>query len=119
MKFLFIDIRKFQERFSIVLLKIYACMQGDVLYLTVDTHEGRRYHITCCTKGFYVNATTEAGFRPTPSPSHRVIHHSLLDLLSSISISFKRAIALILKKRSEKHIFERLPTPYQVSLFMK
>uniref|UniRef100_A0A158Q8H9 Clustered mitochondria protein homolog n=1 Tax=Elaeophora elaphi TaxID=1147741 RepID=A0A158Q8H9_9BILA len=90
-------------------------LKGDVLYLTVDTREGRRYHITCCTKGFYVNATTEAGFRPTPSPSHRAIHHSLLDLLSSISISFKRAMALILKKRSEKHIFERLPTPYQVN----
>ncbi|VDK77142.1 unnamed protein product [Onchocerca ochengi] len=90
-------------------------LKGDVLYLTVDTREGRRYHITCCTKGFYVNATTEAGFRPTPSPSHRTIHHSLLDLLSSISLSFKRAMTLILKKRSEKHIFERLPTPYQVN----
>ncbi|VDM07069.1 unnamed protein product [Wuchereria bancrofti] len=90
-------------------------LKGDILYLTVDTREGRRYHITCCTKGFYVNATTEAGFRPTPSPSHRAVHHSLLDLLSSISISFKRAMALILKRRSEKHIFERLPTPYQVN----
>ncbi|KAK6100365.1 Clustered mitochondria family protein [Brugia pahangi] len=90
-------------------------LKGDVLYLTFDTREGRRYHITCCTKGFYVNATTEAGFRPTPSPSHRTVHHSLLDLLSSISTSFKRAVALILKRRSEKHIFERLPTPYQVN----
>ncbi|VDK79802.1 unnamed protein product [Litomosoides sigmodontis] len=90
-------------------------LKGDILYLTVDTREGRRYHITCCTKGFYVNATTEAGFQPTPSPSHKAVHHSLLDLLSSISISFKRAMALILKKRSEKHIFERLPTPYQVN----
>ncbi|MCP9258691.1 Clu protein [Dirofilaria immitis] len=90
-------------------------LKGDVLYLTVDAREGRRYHITCCTKGFYVNATTEAGFRPTPSPSHKAIHHSLLDLLSSISMSFKRTMALILKKRSEKHIFERLPTPYQVN----
>ncbi|VBB30679.1 unnamed protein product [Acanthocheilonema viteae] len=104
----------YKERPLIPLLPVMSD-PGDVLYLTVDTREGRRYHITCCTKGFYVNATTEAGFQPTPSPSHRVIHHSLLDLLSSISISFKRAMALILKKRSEKHIFERLPTPYQVN----
>ncbi|VDN06962.1 unnamed protein product [Thelazia callipaeda] len=90
-------------------------LKGDVLYLTVDTREGRRYHITCCTKGFYVNATTEAGFQPTPSPSYKTIHHSLMDLLSSISISFKRAMSLILKKRSEKHIFERIPTPYQTN----
>uniref|UniRef100_A0A158R5N9 Clustered mitochondria protein homolog n=1 Tax=Syphacia muris TaxID=451379 RepID=A0A158R5N9_9BILA len=90
-------------------------MKGDVLYLTVDTREGRRYHITCCTRGFYVNATTDTQFRPTISSSHRAIHHSLIDLLSSISPIFKKAISVIIKKRAEKHIFERLPTPYQVN----
>uniref|UniRef100_A0A915BII9 Clustered mitochondria protein homolog n=3 Tax=Parascaris univalens TaxID=6257 RepID=A0A915BII9_PARUN len=93
-------------------------MKGDVLYLTVETREERRYHITCCTRGFYVNATTDGVFRPTPSPSHKAIHHSLVDLLSSISAAFRKALALILKKRSEKHIFERLPTPYQVNTWV-
>ncbi|VDD87948.1 unnamed protein product [Enterobius vermicularis] len=93
-------------------------MKGDVLYLTADTREGRRYHITCCTRGFYVNATTDAGFRPTPSPSHKAIHHSLIDLLSSVSPIFKKAISFIIKKRAEKHIFERLPTPYQVNTWV-
>ncbi|VDK52139.1 unnamed protein product [Anisakis simplex] len=92
-------------------------MKGDILYLIVETREERRYHITCCTRGFYVNATTDqqSTFKPTPSPSHKAVYHSLVDLLSSISPAFRKAYALILKKRSEKHIFERLPTPYQVN----
>ncbi|MFH4976175.1 hypothetical protein AB6A40_002884 [Gnathostoma spinigerum] len=90
-------------------------MKGDVLYLTAETKEGRRYHITCCTRGFYVNATTDSVFRPTISPAHKTIYHSLIDLLSSISPAFKKAIAVILKKRAEKHVYERLPTPYQVN----
>lgn len=89
--------------------------KGDILYLTVDTLEGRRYHITCCTKGFYVNATAEGIFRPAPSQSHKTIYHSLVDLLSSISAQFKKAITVLLKRRAEKQILERLPTPYQVS----
>ncbi|KHN83700.1 Clustered mitochondria -like protein [Toxocara canis] len=93
-------------------------MKGDVLYLIVETREERRYHITCCTRGFYVNATTEAAFKPTPSSTHKAIYHSLIDLLSSISPAFRKALAIILKKRSEKHIFERLPTPYQVNTWV-
>lgn len=90
-------------------------LKGDVLYLVINSREDRRYHITCCTKGFYVNASVDHSFRPTPSPSHKTTYHSLVDLLSSISSGFRKIFPVILKKRAEKHIFERLPTPYQVS----
>lgn len=36
-------------------LLIRISFLGDLLYLYVLTMEDKRYHVTCCTKGFYVN----------------------------------------------------------------
>uniref|UniRef100_A0A915DZE8 Clu domain-containing protein n=1 Tax=Ditylenchus dipsaci TaxID=166011 RepID=A0A915DZE8_9BILA len=89
-------------------------MKGDILYLYVDTMEDRRFHITCCARGFYVNSTTEDVFNPDPSSTYnRGIFHSLFDLLSELSPQFRRVFPQILKMRGEKHVYERLPTPYQ------
>lgn len=89
-------------------------LKGDVIYVIVDTFEDRRFHLTCCTRGWYVNATIGDRFRPEPSPNHcNRIFHSLFDLLSDLSPHFKKTLAQILKVRSERHLFERLPTPYQ------
>jgi protein TIF31 len=89
-------------------------MKGDVLYLVVDCIEERRFHITCCTRGFFVNSSVGDVFKPEKSSIYgNRIHHSLFDLLSDLSPHFKKTFAQILKARSDKHVFERLPTPYQ------
>ncbi|KAI1724601.1 clustered mitochondria domain-containing protein [Ditylenchus destructor] len=90
-------------------------MKGDILYLVAETMEERRFHITCCSRGFYVNSTTDAAFNPEPSTAyHRGgVFHSLFDLLSELSPQFRRVFPQMLKARAEKHVYERLPTPYQ------
>ncbi|XP_029826226.2 clustered mitochondria protein homolog [Ixodes scapularis] len=88
-------------------------LHGDLMYLYVVTLEDKRYHITASTRGFYVNESTEEEFNPRPSsPKH--VFHSLVDLLGQVSASFKRNFALIQKKRTQRHPFERVATPYQV-----
>ncbi|XP_077511664.1 clustered mitochondria protein homolog isoform X2 [Amblyomma americanum] len=88
-------------------------LHGDLVYLYVVTLEDKRYHITASTRGFYINESTEEEFNPRPcSPKH--VYHSLVDLLSQVSSSFKRNFALIQKKRTQRHPFERVATPYQV-----
>ena len=88
-------------------------LHGDLLYLYVVTMEDKQYHITCCTKGFFVNQSTCHQFDSRPSnPKH--LHHSLVELLSHLSPIFKRNFAAIQKRRCQRHIFERLPTPYQL-----
>ncbi|KAK4301673.1 hypothetical protein Pmani_026201 [Petrolisthes manimaculis] len=87
-------------------------LHGDLLYLYVITLEGKCYHITASTLGFYLNSTTDE-FNPKPAnPCY--MSHSLIDLLSQVSTGFKRNFATLLKKRSSRHPFERVVTPYQV-----
>lgn len=88
-------------------------MHGDLMYLYVVTLEDKQFHITACTKGFFVNQSSGEEFNPRPAyPSH--IAHSLMDLLAQISPSFKRNFAALIKKRGARHPFERVPTPYQL-----
>lgn len=88
-------------------------LQGDLMYLFVVTLEEKRFHITASSRGFYVNQSTEEEFNPKAG-SPRLIYHSLIDLLGQISPLFKRTFAAILKKRQQRHPFERVATPYQV-----
>lgn len=46
------------------------------------------------------------------TPSH--LCHSLIELLNQISPQFKRNFAMLQKKRSQRHPFERVATPYQL-----
>ncbi|XP_055923906.1 protein clueless [Eupeodes corollae] len=88
-------------------------LHGDLMYLYVITMEDKRFHISACPKGFYINQSTDEVFNPKPdNPSH--LSHSLIDLLSQISPSFKRAFSQMQKKRTLRHAFERVATPYQV-----
>lgn len=88
-------------------------LHGDLMYLYVVTMEDKRFHISACPKGFYINQSTDEVFNPKPdNPSH--LSHSLIDLLSQISPSFKRAFSQLQKKRTLGHAFERVATPYQV-----
>lgn len=88
-------------------------LHGDLMYLYVVTMEDKRFHITACPRGFYINQSTEDSFNPKPdTPSH--LYHSLIDLLAHMSPAFKRSFAQMQKKRTLRHPFERVATPYQV-----
>ncbi|KAG7163604.1 Clustered mitochondria protein-like, partial [Homarus americanus] len=88
-------------------------LHGDLLYLYVITLEGKPYHITSSTWGFYLNQTTEEEFNPKPTnPCY--LCHSLIDLLCLLSNAFKRNFSNLQKKRTSRHPFERVATPYQV-----
>jgi len=88
-------------------------LHGDLLYLQVVTMEDKHYHITASTRGFYVNHSTEEEFNPKPAnPSY--LSHSLIELLNQVSTTFKRNFALLQKRRTSRHPYERVPTPYQV-----
>ncbi|TNM89542.1 hypothetical protein fugu_003776 [Takifugu bimaculatus] len=84
-------------------------LQGDFLYITVVTIEGRQCDITSCPKGFFLNRSTEDVFDPRPAQSSPVCH-SLTDLLCHISPAFKQTFAL--KNRPQLSPVETLPTPY-------
>ena len=88
-------------------------MKGDLMYLHVITNEDKRYHLTASTRGFYVNLSTDDEFNPKQDNSHK-IHHSLVDLMNSLSASFKKNFSFVQKKRTQKHPFERIGTPFQV-----
>ncbi|RNA07911.1 clustered mitochondria -like protein [Brachionus plicatilis] len=88
-------------------------MKGDLMYLHAITNEDKRYHLTASTRGFYVNLSTDDTFNPKQDNSHKV-HHSLVDLLNSLSGSFKKNFCFVQKKRTQKHPFERIGTPFQI-----
>ncbi|KAK5639875.1 hypothetical protein RI129_010686 [Pyrocoelia pectoralis] len=91
----------------------YRKIHGDLMYLYVVTLEDKHYHISACSRGFYINQSTDQEFNPkAASPSH--LCHSLIELLNQISPLFKRNFALLQKKRSQRHPFERVATPYQI-----
>ncbi|XP_044731040.1 clustered mitochondria protein homolog [Chrysoperla carnea] len=91
----------------------YRKMHGDLMYLHVVTLEDKHYHISACSRGFYINQSTAEEFNPKAgSPSH--LCHSLIELLSQISPGFKRNFSLLQKKRTARHPFERVATPYQL-----
>lgn len=88
-------------------------LHGDLMYLYVVTMEDKRFHISACPRGFYVNQSSDEEFNPKPNnPSH--LCHSLIDLLSQISPTFRRCFSQMQKKRTQRHPFERVATPYQV-----
>ncbi len=90
-------------------------LHGDLIYLYAVTLEDKRLHITACTRGFYVNQSTDEDFNPKPaSPNH--LSHSLIELLSQVSPAFKRNFTQLQRKRTQRHPFERVATPYQVNI---
>lgn len=89
-------------------------LRGDLIYVYVVTNEDRRLNITGSTRGFYLNQSTEEVYNPLPA-APEVIYHSLTELLNTHSPSFKRNFAQIQRRRHQKHPFERVATPYQVT----
>ncbi|XP_048859564.1 clustered mitochondria protein homolog isoform X2 [Brienomyrus brachyistius] len=88
-------------------------MHGDLMYLYVVTVEEKHASITASTRGFYLNQSSTYTFSPKPAnPSF--LSHSLVELLSQISPTFKRNFTALQKKRVQRHPFERIATPFQV-----
>lgn len=85
-------------------------MQGDFLYITVVTTEGRRCDITSCPKGFFLNRSTEEVFDPRPAQSAPVCH-CFTDLLCHLSPAFKQSFTT-LKNKFHLPPHEALSTPY-------
>lgn len=92
-------------------------MKGDLMYLHIITMEDKRYHLTASNKGFFVNQSTDDSFNPKPDNMYR-IHHSLVELINSLSSIFKKSFATIQSKRTLKHPFERIGTPFQVNSWL-
>ena len=88
-------------------------MHGDLMYVFVITLEDKRVHITASSRGFYTNQTTEEVFNPKPVPQAH-LSHSLVELLSQLSPGFKKNFAQLQKKRTQRHPYERVATPYQI-----
>lgn len=66
--------------------------RGHLLYLTVTTNEGEQHQITAHVSGFYVNKSSNAKFDPAPKAAPKGLSsHSLLELISSLSPSFKQS----------------------------
>ena len=75
------------------------------------TLEEKHFHLTASIRGFFVNHTTEEEFNPKmASPSY--LSHSLIELLNQISPMFKRNFILLQKRRTRRHPYEHVPTPY-------
>ena len=55
------------------------------MYFVAHTLEGRRYHITCCTRGFFLNQSTSDEFSAKPATNKTF--HSLVELLNHVSTS--------------------------------
>ena len=89
-------------------------LKGDLLYLDISTLEGTSYCITASPQGFYLNSSDKDHFDPSPSPDLGTRSHSLAGLLSQVSPTFKKNIALHRKELQRRHAFEFVPTPFQV-----
>ena len=98
-------------------LAIVLAANTAFMYVFVVTLEDKRFHITASTRGFFVNQTTEEEFNPRPAPSN-YLSHSLIELLNQISPGFKRNLAILQKRRTSRHPFERVATPYQVCHYL-
>uniref|UniRef100_A0A9J7Y4A2 Si:ch211-166a6.5 n=1 Tax=Cyprinus carpio carpio TaxID=630221 RepID=A0A9J7Y4A2_CYPCA len=86
-------------------------LQGDLMYISVHTLEGKHCDITSCPRGFYLNRSTLEVFDPRPAQSTPVCH-CLTDLLSHISPKFKHNLST-LRHRPSLPAEETLSTTYR------
>ncbi|KAJ3447265.1 clustered mitochondria protein [Anaeramoeba flamelloides] len=75
-------------------------IQGDFFYIEVTTQEDDTVFITSCPKGFFINSSTSKNFNFTMKPKTK-LSTNLIDLLKSISNTFKETVAAIQKKLGE------------------
>lgn len=84
---------------------------GDLLYVEITTCENKKFTVTCSRRGWFVNNCSSNKFDPLANGTS--IYHSLVTLLINSSNKFKTAFGQMKVRRAARHVFERLPTPYQ------
>lgn len=82
-------------------------MAGDLIYLTVQTLEGKTVEVTGAATGFFLNASSNVNFAPEKTKKSPVCH-SIVKLLETVSQSFGEKFLEIQSKLREKHPFEYL-----------
>ncbi|XP_046876436.1 clustered mitochondria protein homolog [Hypomesus transpacificus] len=88
-------------------------MHGDLMYLNAVTVEDKHLNITASTRGFYLNQSTAFTFNPKPA-APKFLCHSLVELLSQVSPTFRKNFNTLQKMRVLRHPYERIATPFQV-----
>uniref|UniRef100_M4A9X3 Clustered mitochondria homolog n=1 Tax=Xiphophorus maculatus TaxID=8083 RepID=M4A9X3_XIPMA len=88
-------------------------LHGDLMYISILTMEERELSITCCTRGFYLNQSTAFNFNPKPA-GPKILCHSLVELLSQLSPSFRKNFVALQKRRVYQHPYECIRAPVQV-----
>ncbi|CAD5126191.1 DgyrCDS14362 [Dimorphilus gyrociliatus] len=87
--------------------------KGDLFYLSIETLEDRKTQITCCTRGFYINQSTDTEFNPAPeTPS--LMSNNLIETLSFLSPGFKQCYSVKEEYYGKRHLFEFHSSPQQV-----
>ncbi|KAG1469939.1 hypothetical protein G6F56_002970 [Rhizopus delemar] len=81
-------------------------LNGDLLYLIVNTLENDTVHITASTKGFFVNNSNHHTFDPSP---RRISAHSLITLLQKVSPLFAQRFVKLQDFITQHHMLEVLP----------
>lgn len=68
-------------------------MKGHLLYLQVNTLEGKSYHITSCTNGYFVSNCSGEKFDPYPRKNSTTTYPCLLTLLKTLSPQIEKVLA--------------------------
>ena len=77
--------------------------QGHLLYLQLTTNEGEQFQITSHTTGFFVNKSSNSRFDPFPRPPPKgASAHSLISLISILSLSFAKSFHILLDLNSKR-----------------
>lgn len=72
--------------------------QGDIIYLEIQTLEGKTVHVTCHERGFFVNNTSSTGvFDPRPSQIP-CFSFTLPGLISQVSTLFKENFSKLISQ---------------------
>ncbi|GAA5923672.1 translation initiation factor 3 subunit CLU1 [Sporobolomyces koalae] len=78
-------------------------VRGDLVYLNISTLESETYSITGSIAGFWVSKMTASNFDPSPRAVlprgvRQGAYHSLFELLSDISPSFRKNLTALIAK---------------------
>lgn len=85
--------------------------QGDIVYLDIQTLEGKTIYVTCHERGFFINSTGSAGVfdaKPSQLPCYS---YTLPGLLSQISPLFKENFSKLISQVLNVETMLFLPSP--------
>lgn len=82
---------------------------GDLIYLDIETLEGKSYCVTSHTRGFFVNSSSGSILDPRPvHPGQDAT--TLVGLLRQLSEKFLKGFLEVLERKAQGHPFENVPS---------